>query len=62
MALALAINLDLAFAEAAKLSSIHPKTYLGSGKVVELAAAVAADDVGLVVFNGDLNAGPAAQS
>ena len=57
MALARAIDLDLAFAEAAKLSSIHPKTYLGSGKVVELAAAVAADDVGLVVFNGDLNAG-----
>ena len=57
MGLAQAIDLDLAFAETARVSSIHPKTYLGSGKVVELAAAVAADDVGLAVFNVDLNAG-----
>jgi GTP-binding protein HflX len=55
--LARAIDLDLAFAEAAKVPAVHPKTYLGSGKVAELAAAVASDDVDLVVINGPLNAG-----
>ena len=57
MGLAKAIDLDLAFAEAAKVPSIHPKTYLGSGKVEALAASIAGDDVGLLVFNGPLNAG-----
>jgi GTP-binding protein HflX len=55
--LARAIDLDLAFVESAKVPAVHSKTYLGSGKVAELASAVAGGDVGLVVFNGPLNAG-----
>ena len=55
--LAEAIGLDVRFAEAAKVAAIHPRTYLGKGKVSELAAAVAAEDVALVVFDGSLSAG-----
>ena len=49
--LARAIELDVVGAETVSLGEIRPATYLGKGKVEELAARVEADEAGLVVMD-----------
>ena len=49
--LALAIDLTIVAALAVNLGSIRPATFLGKGKVDEIAGLVAADTVGLVVMD-----------
>jgi GTP-binding protein HflX len=49
--LARAIELDVVGAETVTLSEIRPATYLGKGKVDEIAERIAADEVGLVVMD-----------
>lgn len=46
--LAEAIGLDVAASQIVPLTQIHPATYLGKGKVDELAAFAASQDIGLV--------------
>ena len=55
--LALAIELDVADAIIVPIASPRPATYLGSGKVEEIAGIVAAEDVGLVVMDCALSPG-----
>ena len=49
--LALAIDLSVVQSLIAPLSSPRPATYIGSGKVDELAALVRAEEIGLVVMD-----------
>jgi GTP-binding protein HflX len=49
--LARAIDLDVVAAERVALNVIRPATYLGKGKVEELAARVASETIGLVVMD-----------
>jgi GTP-binding protein HflX len=49
--LARAISLDVVGAESVMLSEIRPATYLGKGKVDEIAERIASDEVGLVVMD-----------
>ncbi len=49
--LAAAIDLDVAEAMALSLQRIRPSTYLGKGRVEELAGLIAAQEVGLVVMD-----------
>lgn len=51
MGLAAAIDLTIAQAFIAPLSTLRPATYLGSGKVEEIAALVEAEEAGLVVMD-----------
>ena len=55
--LAHAIDLDIVGAESSPLSSIRPRTYVGEGKMEELAAEVKALDAELVVFDAALSPG-----
>lgn len=52
--LAKAIALDVRHAEVVGLNEVHPKTYIGSGKVESLAATIAAHEIGVVIFDGPL--------
>jgi len=49
--LAEAIDLDIAACEIVPLSEVRPATYLGKGKVEELAKLIEAEEVGLVVMD-----------
>ncbi len=49
--LARAIDLEVIEAIAAPLSQIRPATYLGKGKVEELAGVIAANEIGIVVMD-----------
>lgn len=49
--LARAIDLDVVEAIAAPLSQIRPATYLGKGKVEEIAGVIAANEIGIVVMD-----------
>lgn len=49
--LARAIDLDVIEAVAAPLSQIRPATYLGKGKVEEIAGLIAANEIGIVVMD-----------
>jgi GTPase len=49
--LAHAIDLDVVGAELVPLGEIRPATYVGKGKVAELAARVAAEEAGLVIMD-----------
>lgn len=49
--LARAIDLDVIEAIAAPLSQIRPATYLGKGKVEEIAGVIAANEIGIVVMD-----------
>ena len=49
--LALAINLHVVGCERFTLNQIKPATYLGTGKVAQLAALIGAEDAGLVVMD-----------
>ncbi|WP_250152186.1 GTPase HflX [Ancylobacter radicis] len=53
--LALAIDLDVVAALPIGLGQIRPATYLGSGKVEEIAGIVAAEDAGLVFVDAPLS-------
>src|ERR1700730_12699631 len=53
--LARAIDLDVAAAGAAPLAQIKPATYLGKGKVEEIAGIVRAEEAGLVFVDGALS-------
>ena len=55
--LALAIELDIADRLIVPITAPRPATYLGKGKVEEIAGIVAADDVGLVVMDCALSPG-----
>jgi GTP-binding protein HflX len=55
--LARAIDLDVVDAAAVPLNAPTPATLLGSGKVAEIGAKVAADRVGLVIVDGTLSPG-----
>ena len=55
--LALAIDLDVVGDMIVPIAAPRPATYLGSGKVEEIAGIVAADDVGLVVMDCALSPG-----
>ena len=55
--LARAIGLDVVHAEVVAVARVHPRTYLGAGRLGELAEAVAAGEIGLVVFDGRLTGG-----
>ena len=55
--LALAIDLDIAGEMIVPISAPRPATYLGRGKVEEIAGIVAAEDVGLVVMDCALSPG-----
>ncbi len=57
MGLAQAIDLDVVGAEASPLSSIRPRTYVGEGKVEELAQAIKAADAELLVVDAALSPG-----
>lgn len=50
-----AIALDVAYAETIKLRHITPATYIGKGKLEELAAHIEAESITLFVFNGVLS-------
>ncbi len=52
--LAAAIELDVVYSDLAPLSEIKPATYLGGGKVEELAALVKAEEIELVFFDAAL--------
>ena len=51
LGLARAIDLDVIEGKVVTLSDIRPATYLGTGKVAELAALVEADDITLVIMD-----------
>lgn len=53
--LALAIDLEIAFAQSVAVDRPHPRMFLGRGKVDELKGALKADDVELLIFNGALS-------
>lgn len=53
--LALAIDLEVVYRVVAPISDIKPATYLGSGKVEEIAGIVRAEEVGLVFFDAALS-------
>jgi len=53
--LALAIDLDVVATSLAPLSTIKPGTFIGTGKVEELKAMVAAEEVGLVIVDAALS-------
>ena len=53
--LAAAIELDVVHAALAPLSEVRPATYLGTGKVEEIAAIVKAEEIGLVFFDAALS-------
>ncbi|WGD31388.1 GTPase HflX [Ancylobacter sp. WKF20] len=53
--LALAIDLDVVATLSVGLSQIRPATYLGSGKVEEIAGIVTAEDAGLVFVDAPLS-------
>ncbi len=55
--LARAIDLDIVGAEASPLSSIRPRTFMGEGKVEELAATVKEAEAELVVVDAALSPG-----
>ncbi|MBI1181405.1 MAG: GTPase HflX [Alphaproteobacteria bacterium] len=55
--LARAIDLDIVGAEIAPLSTVRPRTFLGEGKVTELAAQVRAAEAELVVVDAALSPG-----
>ncbi|MDA0654555.1 MAG: GTPase HflX [Proteobacteria bacterium] len=55
--LARAIGLDVAGAEVVPAAAIHPRTFFGPGRVAELAERIAAEEIGLVVFDGPLTGG-----
>ena len=55
--LALAIDLDVREAKIVTLQQIRPATYLGTGKVEEIAAAVKADEIALVIMDCALSPG-----
>lgn len=55
--LAHAIDLDIREAKVVVLQQIRPATYLGSGKVSEIAAAVEADEIALVIMDCALSPG-----
>ena len=55
--LARAIGLEVAEAEVVPAAAIHPRTFFGPGRVAELADRIAAEDIGLVVFDGPLTGG-----
>ena len=52
--LALAIELDVVLAEIVPLPQVRPATLFGSGKVDELAGALASEDVEVVIIDGTL--------
>ncbi len=52
--LALAIDLDIGLAEIVPLPQVRPATLFGTGKVDELAGALAADDIEVVIIDGTL--------
>jgi GTP-binding protein HflX len=54
VALARAIALDVVITEKAPIDRSHPATLLGKGKIDRIAAAVAAQDIGLVIVDGTL--------
>jgi GTP-binding protein HflX len=51
LGLTLAIDLTIVGAELVPLRQIKPATYLGGGKVAEIAARIAADEIGLVMVD-----------
>ncbi len=53
--LAQAIELDVAHAEIARIGRVIPATYLGKGKVKEIAAIVEAESLGLAIINTSLS-------
>jgi GTP-binding protein HflX len=53
--LARAIDLDIAEAMLAPIDTVRPATYLGKGKVEEIAALIRAHEAGLVVVDGALS-------
>ena len=53
--LALAIELEVVYRGLVPLAEVKPATYLGSGKVEEIAGIVAAEDIGLVFFDAALS-------
>ncbi|QTL01615.1 GTPase HflX [Aquabacter sp. L1I39] len=53
--LALAIDLEVVYRGLVPLAEVKPATYLGSGKVEEIAGIVAAEDIGLVFFDAALS-------
>ncbi len=53
--LALAIDLEVVYRGLISLGEVKPATYLGSGKVEEVAGIVAAEEVGLVFFDAALS-------
>ncbi|OYX10658.1 MAG: GTPase HflX, partial [Rhizobiales bacterium 32-66-8] len=53
--LALAIELEVVYRGLIPLSEVKPATYLGSGKVEEIAAIVEAEEIGLVFFDAALS-------
>lgn len=55
MGLALAIELEVVYRGLVPLAEVKPATYLGSGKVEEIAGIVAAEDIGLVFFDAALS-------
>ncbi len=55
--LAHAISLDVVGAESSPLSSIRPRTYVGEGKVEELAASVKESEAELLVVDASLSPG-----
>lgn len=55
MGLALAIDLEVVYQGLVPLAEVKPATYLGSGKVEEIAGIVAAEEVGLVFFDAALS-------
>ena len=55
MGLARAIDLDVVGAETVSLAAIRPATYLGKGKVEEVAAGAKADSIDLVVMDCPLS-------
>jgi GTP-binding protein HflX len=54
-ALTRALDLDLVAGEIIWLARPHPATFIGPGKVDELGARIAAEDIALVIVNGPLS-------
>ena len=54
-ALTRALDLDLVAGELVWLARPHPATYIGPGKVEEIGARIAADEIALVIVNGPLS-------
>ncbi|MFG1426561.1 GTPase HflX [Xanthobacter sp. VTT E-85242] len=53
--LAMAIDLDVVYRGLVPLAEVKPATYLGSGKVDEIAGIVQAEEIGLVFFDAALS-------